>query len=69
MKTDIKNTDCSRSSSSDFAYFYSGPHYGRMHRIESRSVSIPRTVTGVHEASGQVVTVPFCDVEYIPNRD
>lgn len=47
------------------AVLYSGPHYGRLHRVLSIAAGIIPTVTALHEPSGEVVTVPFCDVEYI----
>jgi len=45
---------------SAWAIVYAGKHYGRKHRI-LHDTGILTTV--LHEPSGDVLTVPYCDVE------
>jgi len=49
---------------SDLAIVYAGPHYGRPHRVLHND---GRRVTVVHGPSGEVLTLPLCDVELLPN--
>lgn len=46
----------------DLAIVYAGPHYGRPHRVLHND---GHRVTVVHGASGDVLTVPLCDVEMV----
>lgn len=50
------------SAAPRFAIVYTGPHYGRPHRVLHDD---GRRVTVLHAPSGAVCTVSICDVETV----
>jgi hypothetical protein len=55
-----------KTTAPQYAVVYSGPHYGRRHRVLARHDGPTRRVTVQDITSGDIRVVPACDVEPVP---